>query len=483
LHDGILRRNVALTQRRDRTTRDGDTASLKEELQLTSQGVFSTRRRILAAIAVTAAGGLALAGCTTANPGSGGNQPTGHQTVTIYGPDTGTEATELAASWSAWEKANDITIKYTGDGNFTTNIATKIQGNDLPDIGMFPQPGLLAAAIQSGKVSKVSAETEASVKKNFSTDWQGYVTSGGAMYGTPLDASVKGYIWYTPADFKKWGVDVPATYADLVTDIGKIQSTTNAAPFCAGFNSGTASGWPGADFLAEVVLSSAGASTYDSWVSGKTKFTDPAIDKAFTLLGQILQNPKYVNAGFGDVASINSTAFGDVAAKVADGSCAMTNQATFLEASFSTTKTAAGAVPKVGADADVWAFPLPSVKSGSSAVVGGGDFAAAFNAKAATQKVMTYLSSAEWANSLITVKDASFISANKGVDASKETDPLLQSAIKTLQSSSTTFRFGADDAMPTVVENAFWKGIVDWTNGMPQAQAEAEIQAAWANAG
>jgi alpha-glucoside transport system substrate-binding protein len=447
--------------------------------------VFSStaRRRTLAALAVTAVGTIALAGCTTANPGSTSSSGTsGHQTVTIYGPDTGTEATELNASWAAWSKANNITINYTGDGNFTTNIATKIQGNDLPDIGMFPQPGLLNAAIQSGKVSTLGAATEASVKKNFSTDWQGYVTSGGKMYGTPLDASVKGFIWYTPADFTKWGITVPKTYADLVSDIGTIQGKTGTAPFCAGFNSGTASGWPGADFLAEVVLSSAGPTVYDSWVKGKTKFTDASIDKAFTLLGQILQNPKYVNAGFGNVASINSTAFGDVAAKVANESCAMTNQATFLEASFATTKTAAGAVPKVGPSADVWAFPLPSVKAGSNAVVGGGDFAAAFNSKAATQKVMTYLSSADWANSLITVPNGSFISANKGVDASKEADPLLQSAIKTLQSSSTTFRFGADDAMPTVVENAFWKGIVDWTNGMPQAQAEAEIQAAWANA-
>ncbi len=440
----------------------------------------SSTRRILAAVAVTASGMLVLAGCTTANPGSGSSSAAS-KTVTIYGPDTGTEATELNASWASWEKANGITINYTGDGNFTTNIATKIQGNDLPDIGMFPQPGLLAAAIQSGKVQKVASDTEANVKKNFSKDWQGYVTSKGAMYGTPLDASVKGYVWYTPADFAKWGIEVPKSYADLVSDIGKVQATTGKAPFCAGFNSGTASGWPGADFLAEVVLSSAGPSTYDSWVAGKTKFTDPAIDKAFTLLGQILQNPKYVNAGFGDVASINSTAFADVAAKVADGSCAMTNQATFLEANFSTTKTAAGATPKVGSDGDIWAFPLPSVTSGSNAVVGGGDFAAAFNSNAATQKVMAYLSSADWANSLITVKNASFISANKGVTASKESDPLLQAAIKTLQSPDTTFRFGADDAMPTVVENAFWKGIVDWTNGMPQAQAEAEIQAAWAN--
>ena len=239
----------------------------------------TARRRTLAALAVTAVGTIALAGCTTANPGSASTAATtGHQTVTIYGPDTGTEATELNASWAAWGKENNITIKYTGDGNFTTNIATKIQGNDLPDIGMFPQPGLLDAAIQSGKVATVGAATEASVKKNFSTDWQGYVSSKGKMYATPLDANVKGYIWYTPADFKKWGISVPASYSDLVSDIGKIESTTGAAPFCAGFNSGTASGWPGADFLAEVVLSSAGPSTYDSWVKGKTKFTDASIE-------------------------------------------------------------------------------------------------------------------------------------------------------------------------------------------------------------
>src|SRR6185312_12769993 len=152
-------------------------------------------------------------------------------------PDTGTEATELEASWATWAKDNNITINYTGDGNFTTNIATKIQGNDLPDIGMFPQPGLLSAAISTGKVSPVSAATESSVTANFSKDWQGYVTSGGKMYGTPLDASVKGFIWYTPADFTKWGISVPKTYAELVSDIGTIESKTGSAPFCAGFNS------------------------------------------------------------------------------------------------------------------------------------------------------------------------------------------------------------------------------------------------------
>lgn len=442
----------------------------------------SPKRRMTAAIALVAVGSMALAGCTTANPGSNNSSKKsggGSQTVTIYGADTGTEATELEASWASWAKTNGITIKYTGDKDFTANIATKIQGNDLPAIAMFPQPGLFSAAVASKKVKKVSSATEASVKKNFSKDWQGYVTVDGAMYGTPLDASVKGYVWYSPADFTKWGITVPKTYNDLLQDTATIQQKTGKAPWCAGFNSGTSSGWPGADQLAEVVLSSAGPTTYDGWVAGTTKFTDPQIDKAFTLLGKILKNPKYVNAGFGNVASINSTAFGDVAAKVANGTCAMTNQATFLEASFQTTKTAAGSVPKVGPTGDIWAFPLPAVTAGSNAVIGGGDFAAAFNSNKATQKVMTYLSSADWANSLITVKGASFISANKGVDASQEADPLLKSAIQTLQDPNTTFRFGADDAMPSIVENAFWKGIVDWINGSSQSAVEKQMQAAW----
>lgn len=436
-------------------------------------------RHWLVAASVIAVGAVALTGCAS----TGGSSPTSaKQVVTIYSPDPGSEGTQFEASWSAWAKSNGITINYTGDKDFTTNIATKLQGGSLPDIAFFPQPGLLSAAIATGKVSKLDSGTETNVTKNFSKDWQKYVTSNGSMYATPLDASVKGYVWYSPADFKKWNITVPTTYQELLDDTAKIQAATGKPAWCAGFNSGTASGWPGADQLAEAVLGFEGPDKYDSWVKGDTKFTDSAIGDSFTQLGKILLAAKSVNAGFGGVTSINSTAFADVAAKVADGSCAMTNQATFLEASFATTKTAAGAAPKIGPNGDIWAFLLPSATAGSNAVTGGGDFAAAFNSNPATAKVMQYLSSADWANSLVSVPNASFLSANKGVDPAKVTDPLLNNAAKLLQDPSTTFRFGADDAMPNVVETAFWKGMVDWVNGTPQAQVQQQIQAAWASA-
>lgn len=435
------------------------------------------RRRTTASLVIGAIATVALVGCSaTTTPTAA------HQTVTVYGAFTGVQATQFEKAWSGWEKKNNITISYSGDASFAQDVVTKIQGNSVANIAVFPQPGLLDAAIQTGKVVPLGATADANLKKNFSSDWQQYVTYKGKQYATPIDANVKGFVWYSPANFKKWGITVPTTYTQLLADTATIQEKTGQAPWCAGFSSGAASGWPGADWLAEVVLGSAGAKTYDSWVAGKTKFTSPAINTAFTDLGKIFQNPKYVNAGFGNISSVNAAGYGDVAAKVANGTCALTNQGTFLESNFSTVKTASGATPKIGPNGDVWVFPLPSVTPGQTAAVGGGDFAAAFSKSAATQKVLTYLASTDWGNSLITVKGSSFFNATKGVPASEEKDPLLSKAIQTLQSSSTVFRFGADDAMPNVVETAFWGGMVSWINGTPQAQVEQQIQGAWASA-
>src|SRR5690606_2822045 len=101
-------------------------------------------------------------------------------------------------------------------------------------------------------------------------------------------------------------------------------------------------------------------------------FTDPEIKEAFDAVGSILLNPDYVNAGFGGVKSINSTAFGDVAAKVADGSCALTHQASFLSANFLDVQNAEGETPEVAPDGDVYAFIMPGMDEGALQVEGGG---------------------------------------------------------------------------------------------------------------
>jgi alpha-glucoside transport system substrate-binding protein len=288
-------------------------------------------------------------------------------------------------------------------------------------------------------------------------------------------ASVKGFIWYSPSQFAEWGVEVPTTWDELLTLTKTIQEKTNTQPWCAGFGSDAATGWPGTDWVEDLVLRQSGPEVYDQWVSHEIPFTDPAIADAFDSVGDILLDPNYVNASFGDVKTINTTPFGDPARSLGAGTCALHHQASFYEG-FITDPTNGNAT--VGPDADIWAFITPGETAGAPAVTGGGEIVAAFSNDADTVKVQEYLSSADWANSRVAL--GGVISANKGLDPSNASSPILEEAIKILQDPATTFRFDASDLMPGVVgTGSFWTGMVDWINGKPTADVLSTIEASW----
>ncbi|MDR6866742.1 alpha-glucoside transport system substrate-binding protein [Microbacterium resistens] len=445
---------------------------------------MSQRRRLVAPLAVLGVMGLALAGCAEGGSGSGGSGSGSDagkgETVRISGGITGTEAEDLNASFEKFTKDTGIKVEYTGDKSFEGNIVTKVNGGDAPDIAIVPQPGLLKTLVETGKVKTAPEAVSKAVDENWSKDWKTYGTFDGKFYAAPMLANLKGYIWYQPAKFKEWGVEVPKTWDELLTLTKTIQEKTSTTPWCAGFASGEASGWPGTDWVEDLVLRQAGPEVYDKWAAGDVKFTDPEIAKAFDAVGSILKDPAYTNAGFGDVKSINSTAFGDVAAKVADGSCALTHQASFLSANFLDVKNAAGATPTVAPDGDVYAFLLPGMKAGELQVEGGGEFVTGFSDSAATVKVLEFMASPEFADAR--VKLGGVISANKKADPTLASSEFLQEAMKTLQDEKTTFRFDASDLMPsTVGSGSFWKGMVDWIDGKETPTVLSDIQAGYAN--
>ncbi len=438
---------------------------------------FIVHRRFTAPLAVFVAAGLALAGCS-ASTGSAkgpGNAGKADGVVTIYGTIQDTEAKLLEQSWAGWEKANNIKIQYEGSKEFEAQIGVRAQGGNAPDLAIFPQPGLMADLATRGYIQPAPTGVAKNVSDNWSKDWAGYATVGGTLYGAPLMASVKGFVWYSPAKFKEWGVSVPTTWQELLDLTKTIQQKTGTAPWCAGFGSDAASGWPGTDWVEDLLLRQAGPETYDKWVKHQIPFTDPAVKKAFDSVGEILKNPAYVNAGFGDVKSINSTPFGSPARALGNGTCALHHQASFYDGFV---QDPANGNATVGPDKQIWAFILPGMTAGAPAVTGGGEIVAAFSNDADTIKVQEYLSSADWANSR--VKLGGVISANKGLDPANASSPILQEAIKTLQDPKTIFRFDGSDTMPGVVgAGSFWTGMVDWINGKSTDEVLSTIEASW----
>ncbi|MFT4212208.1 MAG: ABC transporter substrate-binding protein [Microbacterium sp.] len=435
------------------------------------------QRRLLAPIALAGVAGLALAGCAESSSSSS----TGSDTVEISGGITGSEADLLNQAFEQFTADTGINVVYTGDKSFEGNIVTKVTGGSAPDIAIVPQPGLLASLVATGDVLPASQAVEDNVDENWSSDWKTYGTVDGTFYAAPMLANVKGYVWYSPKKFEEWGVSVPTTWDELMTLTQTIQEKTGSAPWCAGFSSGDASGWPGTDWIEDLVLRQSGPDVYDQWVAGDVTFTDAPIKEAFDTLGTILLDPNYVNAGFGDVKSINSTAFADVAAKVADGTCALTHQASFLSSNFLDVTTADGQTPTVAPDGDVYAFLLPGFSdSDQTYVEAGGEFVAAFTDSDAVEQVLEYMSSPDFADAR--VKLGGVISANKNADASLASSEFLTEAMETLQDPNTVVRFDASDLMPaTVGSGSFWKGMVNWIDGTPTDDVLAAIQAGYDN--
>jgi alpha-glucoside transport system substrate-binding protein len=430
--------------------------------------------RYTAPIALLAVAGLTLAGCADAGAGGDGPGDAGDAdgVVTIYGTIADTEADLLEQSWAEWEEANGIDIQYESSKEFEAQIGVRAQGGDAPDLAIFPQPGLLADLADRGYIQPAPDSVAKNVADGWSEDWAAYGTVNGTLYGAPLMASVKGFVWYSPKTFAANGWEVPETWDELMT-LTQTIADSGVKPWCAGFGSDAATGWPGTDWIEDIVLRQAGPDVYDQWVANEVPFTDPAIMDAFDTLGEILLNPDYVNAGIGGVESINSTPFGaDIAAAVVDGTCPMTHQASFFDGFL----TDAGG--KVAEDGDVWAFITPGLEAGAPAVTGGGEIVAAFSNDEETIKVQEYLSSADWANSR--VKLGGVISANTGLDPENASSGILTQAITLLQDPETTFRFDASDLMPGAVGSAaFFTGMVDWINGASTESVTKSIEAAW----
>ena len=68
-------------------------------------------------------------------------------------------------------------------------------------------------------------------------------------------------------------------------------------PWCFGFESGYADGWPGTDFIESLVLRAGGVDVYDAWTTGEIGFTSPEVMEAGRLADDLIFEPGFVRGG------------------------------------------------------------------------------------------------------------------------------------------------------------------------------------------
>ncbi|MDR7278828.1 ABC transporter substrate-binding protein [Catenuloplanes atrovinosus] len=435
------------------------------------------------ALAVASALGLVL---TAAACGGGGDDDSSAGTgdcsvydaykhdgteVSIYASIRDTEADLLEESWAEFSECTGITIKYEGSGEFEAQLQVRVDGGNAPDIAFIPQPGLIKRFADSGKLKAVAAETKTQAEANYSADWLKYATVNGQLYGAPFGSNVKSFVWYSPKTFTEKGYKVPTTWDEMIALSDQIAGA-GGKPWCAGIESGDATGWPATDWIEDVMLRTQTPEVYDQWVNHEIPFNDPKVAEAVDRAGTILKNDKYVNGGFGDSKSISTTAFQEGGLPILEDKCTLHRQASFYANQWPEGT-------KVAEDGDVYAFYFPAIDaSGGKPILGAGEFTVAFADRPEVQAVQTYLASGEHANTR--AKLGNWVSANKKLDINNVQNPIDKLSVGILQDPTTVFRFDGSDLMPASVgAGTFWKGMVDWINGKDTAGTLSYIEGSW----
>ena len=392
---------------------------------------------------------LVTSACSSGDGSSSDDNDLKGKTVTVIGTWGGDEQTAFLKMVEPWEQQTGAEVKYTGTRDINTVLTTGVASGVLPDLAGLPGPGQMAEYAKAGKLLPLDDVLDiATYQSDTAPALVELGKAEGKIHGVFIKAAIKGLMWYSPK-VHDYGSSAPKTWTDLMSQAkanqGKAQSI-----WCLGVESGAASGWPGTDWIEDLVLRTAGPDVYTQWYQGKIKWSDPAIKKAFQMyVDDVVANT------YGGGRTAVATNFGNAGDPLfaSPPGCQLLHQASFITG-FSQFKS-----HKAGTDYNF--FPFPDIDPQyAGSVVGAGDLFGMFHDTPAAKSLMKYLVTAQAQD--IWVKAGGALSANK--NAQSYPDEVSKRSAGVLNNAK-SFVFDASDSMPTAMNEAFWKAMVALTNG------------------
>jgi len=357
--------------------------------------------------------------------------------VTISGLWATAQKTDFQAMLSYCDNHYHVKSIYQQTaGDYLTELSTRVQGGNAPDIAYLPDEASIAQYAAGGSLQPLTFLNTEKFKSQYSPFWINLGTVSGKLYAIFMKVDVKSLVWYSPKKFQQGHYAIPTTWTELIA-LSRKMIAQGKHPWAFGANSG----WTLTDFLENVYLQTAGPQMYDKWVAHTIPWTDPSIKHAFGLLSQIVGNDKMIAGGRARALS----QLWDAGAKqmVIDPQAEFFQEATFVAAGLQTD------LPSDVEGVDYSAFPFPLIKSWPTTPVevGAGIFVMMHNTPGATA-LMTCLTDptalAQWA------KRGGFISPNNATPLSAYPDALTRSVANLLIKAGQAglVRGDASDLMP-----------------------------------
>jgi class 3 adenylate cyclase/ABC-type glycerol-3-phosphate transport system substrate-binding protein len=300
----------------------------------------------------------------------------------------------------------------------------------------FTSPGFLAELAREGTVKPLASVgvSDELLEEAFGRSWIELATVDGDVYGLPLAATSKSLVWYRPHDFRRAGLKVPRTWADLLAVTRRLERGGRAP-----WSVGAQDVFTLTDWFENVYIRTQGQWKYDALFAGKLPFDDPSVISTVRRMTTLLKD-EYLAGG---VEGALASSFPDAVDAVfrADPGADLLMEGAFVG---SLALAAVKPTPEPGATIAATPFPTIDASFGNPVVVGG-DIISARSEADEVRQLLLYLMSPGAGR--IWVSTGTVVSPNKLVPLSAYPNVLVRTAAEQVTSADVV-RFDGSDLLP-----------------------------------
>ncbi len=408
---------------------------------------YSTGIRLLGAVLLGAVTVLAPVACASTDDSA--NQ------VTIAGVWVGGDETSFRHILDEFQAQTGIHYVYQGSRALDQLLASDVRNGTEPDVVVVASPTVLSDYYRSGDLQPLNKILPDQTGQ-YSQQWLNLMRTEGrgggkAQVGVVLKVDLKSIVWYDPATRS---AVLPGQVGEKAPPSWSSVAGLSGTPWCLGLGANAVSGFPGTDWIEEIMLKSFGPTIYQQWADGELPWNSQQVHSAFYTWSSILAKVR------GGSASALLTNFDQAAKPMLTSNppgCYLDSAGSFVTATYETLLNQKGAKPTDHAGRSYDFFPFPAIDpANANAYEVAGNFAGMFRDTPAAERLMKFLASEQAQQAWL---DTGSFSSDKQVPLSAYPDNVHR-AISTILTGDDQLSFDASDLLPDTLGNAFYQAVL-----------------------
>jgi alpha-glucoside transport system substrate-binding protein len=188
----------------------------------------------------------------------------------VLGPWTGEEGKAFEAALNRLDDGTGRTYTYEGTRSLRETLVSQLEADAPPDVAILNSIGELTEYARRDELKPLAEETA----ERAYPPWAPTLLVDGRRrtYWVPLKVDLKSLVW------------------------SKEGTSSDDPAWCVGLASQATSGWPGTDWVEDILLHQAGPAVYEEWATSRLSWLDPAVERAWTTWAELLgkRSPKSI---------------------------------------------------------------------------------------------------------------------------------------------------------------------------------------------